>query len=386
MNNNKTRVNRVLLCYNLYVGDTMKYLKWAFKDNIGHRDDQKIELGKVIICDTWNPNSSDWDERGGFNFTNEECALRWISRGDTLYEVEIPEDGEVLKVKNDKTSGGIFVTNKIILKNPTTISDELVRDFYKKSKLPLETYFECIGILATRGYYDISLMIIKDKVDMNNIDLAIDKFNRELKPNREIDYDCYNRVKSILEEIKSSIDINLFIDKEPYIKQITKDNVINLTGQSGSGKTTYAKEHFNSDEYLVVDTDDIFSDNRFSNSVGINKELGEYFRNKYEKIPNCGDNFDLIYEDILNYCSKYNKTIVIDSAQFHCIKDLTLLKGKLIMIRTCIDNCYNRTIERYKTNNKNYSQEELEKYKDRKKAIYTWYKSTNEFIEKIDKI
>ena len=56
------------------------------------------------------------------------------------------------------------------------------------------------------------------------------------------------------------------------------------------------------------------------------------------------------------------------------------------MIRTCIDNCYNRTIERYKTNNKNYSQEELEKYKDRKKAIYTWYKATNEFIEKIDKI
>ncbi|MBQ3298459.1 MAG: hypothetical protein IJG97_06690 [Bacilli bacterium] len=364
----------------------MKYLKWAFKNNIGHRDDQKIELGKVIICDTWNPNSSDWDERGGFNFTNEECALRWISRGDTLYEVEIPEDEEVLKVKNDKTPGGIFVTNKIILKNPITISDELVRDFYKKSKLPLETYFECIGILATRGYYDISLMIIKDKVNMNNIDLAIDKFNRELKPNREIDYDCYNRVKSILEEIKSSIDINLFIDKEPYIKQITKDNVINLTGQSGSGKTTYAKEHFNSDEYLVVDTDDIFSDNRFNNSVGINKELGEYFRNKYEKIPNCGDNFDLIYEDILNYCSKYNKTIVIDSAQFHCIKDLTLLKGELIIIRTCIDNCYNRTIERYKTNNKNYSQEELEKYKDRKKAIYTWYKSTNEFIEKIDKI
>ena len=139
MNNNKTRVNRVLLCYNLYVGDIMKYLKWAFKNNIGHRDDQKIELGKVITCDTWNPNSSNWDERGGFNFTNEECALRWISRGDTLYEVEIPEDGEVLKVKNDKTPGGIFVTNKIILKNPITISDELVRDFYKKSKLPLET-------------------------------------------------------------------------------------------------------------------------------------------------------------------------------------------------------------------------------------------------------
>ena len=176
------------------------------------------------------------------------------------------------------------------------------------------------------------------------------------------------------------------MDKEPYIKQITNDNIINLTGQSGSGKTTYAKNHFNSDKYLVIDTDDIFSENRFKDSKGINKELGEHFRNKYEELPNCSDDFDLIYEDILDYCKKYNKTIVIDCAQFHCIKDITLLKGKLIVIRTCIDNCYNRVVERYKTINKNYSIDELEKYKMRKKSIYTWYKYSNEFLEKIDKI
>lgn len=364
----------------------MKYLKWAFKDNIGHRDDQKFELGKIITCDTWNPSSSDWDERGGFNFTNEECALRWISRGDTLYEIEIPEDGEVLEVKNDKTPRGIFVANKIIFKNPIPISNELVRYFYKKSKLPLETYFECIGILASRGYYEISLMITKDKVNMDNIDLALEDFNKELKPNRKINYDCYNAVKEVLEEIKSPIDINLFIDKEPYIKQITMDNVINLTGQSGSGKTTYANEQFNSDKYLVIDTDEIFSDDRFEHSKGINKKLGEYFRSKYNKSLNCGEDFDLIYKDILDYCKQYDKTIVIDCAQFHCIKDISLLKGKLIVIRTCIDNCYNRAIERYKNANKNYSREELEKYKEKKKAIYKWYKYTNEFLEKINTI
>ena len=221
---------------------------------------------------------------------------------------------------------------------------------------------------------------------MDNIDFVLDKFNSSLKPWREVDYDCYNKVKLILEEIKSSVDINLFIDKEPYIKQITNDNIINLTGQSGSGKTTYVNEYFRSDEYLVVDTDDIFSVNRFKNSEGINKELGEYFRSKYKELPNCSDDFDLIYNDILNYCKKYNKIIVIDCAQFHCIKDISLLKGKLIVIRTCIDNCYNRTIERYKTINKDYSDEELEKYKDRKKSIYTWYKYSNEFIEKISKL
>ena len=61
--------------------------------------------------------------------------------------------------------------------------------------------------------------------------------------------------------------IDLNIDKEPYIKKLTKDKIINLTGQSGSGKSYYAKQTFNSDEYLIVDTDEIFSEKRFINSL-----------------------------------------------------------------------------------------------------------------------
>ena len=159
-----------------------------------------------------------------------------------------------------------------------------------------------------------------------------------------------------------------------------------MTGQSGSGKTTYARENFNNDEYLIVDTDEFLSDEAFSKSNGINKELGDFFRKKYNTLPNCGENFDLIYTEILDFCKKYDKTIVIDCAQFHCIKDINLLKGKIIVIRTSIDNCYERTIERYKKKNKKYTEEELNKFKERKKAIYRWYKYTNKFIEKIDKI
>ena len=364
----------------------MKYLKWAFKDNVGNKDNQKFEIGKIITCDTLDPTNNDWIKRGGFNFTNEECALRWMSRGDTLYEVEIPSDGEILEVKNNKTPGGIIVVNKIILKNPIPISNELLFDYYYKSKLPLSTYFECIGLLAIRGYYDVALKIIKDKVDLNNIDLALEEFNTSIKPWHEVNYDCYNKIKSILEEIKSPIDINLFIDKEPFIKKITDDSIINLTGQSGSGKTTYANKHFNEDKYLIIDTDEIFSNVRFEKTKGINKELGNYFRSKYNNLPNCGDNFDLIYKDILKYCIKYDKTIVIDCAQFHCIKDINLLKGKVVVIRTCIDTCYTRTISRFKDNNPNYTKEELEKYMERKKSIFKWYKFSNEFIEKVNKI
>lgn len=227
-------------------------------------------------------------------------------------------------------------------------------------------------------------MIINERVNLDNINLVMSIFEESVK-NEKLDLDEIDFIYSILKEIQSPLDINLFIDKEPYIKKISDDNIINLTGQTGSGKSTYAKEHFDSDEYLVIDTDEIFSEERFIKSSGINKELGEYFRNKYESLPNCGEDFDLIYCDILDYCKDFNKTIVIDCAQFHCIKDISLLKGTLIVIRTCIDTCYERTIERFKKNNTDVNEDELDKYKEKKKAIYKWYKFTNDFLEKVDK-
>ena len=186
-------------------------------------------------------------------------------------------------------------------------------------------------------------------------------------------------------EMQSNLLISLYIDKDPYIKELTKDKVINVTGQSGSGKSTYVKENFNNDNYIIIDTDEIFgkqkTDNKYSNN------LQGYFADKYkDNMPTLSENFDLIYEEILNYFKEENKTIVIDCAQFHCIKDITKLKGKIIIIRTCIDTCYNRTIERYKKRNPNYTEDELNTFKERKKAIFKWYKGSNEFIEKIDKL
>ena len=71
--------------------------------------------------------------------------------------------------------------------------------------------------------------------------------------------------------------ITLDRDKEPYIKVLSNDKIINLTGQSGSGKSTYAKNNYSSDEYVIIDTDEIFSEKRFKNSSGLNKELGLFF-------------------------------------------------------------------------------------------------------------
>lgn len=184
----------------------------------------------------------------------------------------------------------------------------------------------------------------------------------------------------------SNIFITRSVSKDPYEKEMTKDKVINLAGQSGSGKSTYAIRYFLSDKYLIVDTDEIFSEQRYKNTTGINKKLGDYFRKKYKVLPNLTDDFDLIYKEIIEYTSKLKKIIVIDCAQFHCIKDVSLLKGKIIIMRTAIDTCYERCIERYKKSHPFFTEDELKAYKNKKKGMYTWYKETNQFIKKLEEI
>lgn len=107
---------------------------------------------------------------------------------------------------------------------------------------------------------------------------------------------------------------------------------------------------------------------------------------KYKEIPNCGDDFDLIYKEILDFCKEFDKTLAIDCATFHFIKDVTLLRGKIIVMRTSVNTYYNRCLKRFEEQNSDYTEEELNAYKGRKKKIFVWYKFLNEFIEKIDKL
>lgn len=368
-----------------------KYIKVMF-GNKGANYEYKIE--EVNVATIWNPDAKSGREFGGFNFSTEDKILRWLHRGDTLYDVIIPEDAEVIDCIESATPHGVFRSNKIILTNPRKVTDEMALDFYKESTIPPIAYYKAMGAVSLMNYKNTVLQILRDKVNNDNIDIVLKEWNDFIKRGgdgqRINTNETVKFINECLNEIKSDLLISINISKEPYEKVLSDDNVINLTGQSGSGKSYYAKEHFDSNEYEIIDTDDIFSDKRFPAATGLNKELGIMFREKYEVLPNLSDNFDLIYNDIINYCKNYNKTIVIDCAQFHCINDISMLKGKIIIIRTDIDTCYNRAISRWiYTHNKNnwsYTEEELNKYKDRKKAIYKWYKYTNEFIKKIDSI
>ena len=95
--------------------------------------------------------------------------------------------------------------------------------------------------------------------------------------------------------------------------------------------------------------------------------------------------FDYCYKEILNYFGNTDKTIVIDSGQYRNIKDISLLKGKIIIMRTSVDTCYKRCIERFEKKFPNATDEEKRKYINKKKEMYKWYKSLNDFILKVDK-
>ena len=66
---------------------------------------------------------------------------------------------------------------------------------------------------------------------------------------------------------ESELLIRENIDKEVYCKRLTKDKIINITGESGAGKSTYVANKFNTDNYVIVDTDSIFGDEPINNGL-----------------------------------------------------------------------------------------------------------------------
>ncbi len=364
----------------------IQYVKVMFENKEANYE---YQIDKVNIANNWNPSAKNGREFGGFNFSTEDKIIRWLHRGDTIYDVIIPKDTEIIDCIDSATPHGVFRSNKIIITNPRKVTDEMALEFYKKSTIPKEAYYKALGVVSIMGYRNTALQILRDKVNSGNIDLVLSEWNDFIsRDSRRLLNKTVKLIDEYLKEIKSDILISLSVAKNPYEKKLSDDAIINLTGQSGSGKSYYAQKFFSSNKYAIIDTDEIFTNDRFVNANGLNYKLGIMFREKYKVLPSLIADFDLIYSEILNYCKNYNKIIVIDCAQFHCIKNINLLKGKIIVIRTDIDTCYQRTIDRWlkKHSHIGYSEEELRKYQERKKAIYAWYKETNKFIDKIDKL
>lgn len=157
-----------------------KYIKLmdGTKSNAGGFE---IKINEIIIADKWDTSTLDPAIMGGFNFSTEEKILRWIHRGDTVYDVEIPENTEIIDCPSPNCPHGVFRSNKIILKNPRKLTEEMVMKFYEKSDLPERTYYQCLVILSQyKNYINVAKEIIKDKINKNNIQECINEFERFL--------------------------------------------------------------------------------------------------------------------------------------------------------------------------------------------------------------
>lgn len=212
-----------------------------------------------------------------------------------------------------------------------------------------------------------------DKVNKNNIDDYIEEYKSDL--------DKYNYLVELKDNyLHEELDISLNIDKDPYIKKISDDLVVNVTGESGSGKSTLVNKYLDDPGCIVIDTD------LLKDGSGIYSELRKYFNDKFGKTPSLIEEFDLFYTSLIDYFRDSGKMLIIDSAQYRNIKDINNLIGEVIVIRTCINTCYQRCLDRYEEIHSDVSFEEKSDYANRKKGMFTWYKSINEFIYKLDKM
>ena len=186
-----------------------KYVKVMF-GNKSNANGFEYKVGEVNIADMWDPNEKDPKKMGGFNFSVENKILRWVHRGDTLYDVEIPEDAEVIDCPSPNCPHGVFRSNKIILTNPRKVTEEMVMHFYLVSDLPIKTYYQCIVVMLFRNYVEVAKKIIEDKVNKDNIDDCIKEFERMITDKHDGIERTFN-YDELWDEAKSIYDILLKI-------------------------------------------------------------------------------------------------------------------------------------------------------------------------------
>lgn len=144
-----------------------------------YKDGRRFPMDEIINCkDKVNIKATDLSKMGGFCISTYEYLFRWLVRGDTLCEVKIPEDSKIYKTRSDN---GIYLSDKIILTNPKKIDDNLAMELYLNSKLPEKSYFITIAVCAICGYVNTALKVCEEKVNQENIDIAIQEFENFCK-------------------------------------------------------------------------------------------------------------------------------------------------------------------------------------------------------------
>ena len=151
-----------------------RYVKVMFGTTSGAKSNFEYKIGKVNVSNNWNPSAKSGKDFGGFNYTDEENIIRWLHRGNIMYDVEVPDDAEVVEIDG---ATKIFRTNKIIIKNPRKVDDDMALHFYEISNIPEKAYYKALAVVSIMNYRKTAYAILKEKVNKNNIDEVLDEWN-----------------------------------------------------------------------------------------------------------------------------------------------------------------------------------------------------------------
>lgn len=137
--------------------------------------------------------------------------------------------------------------------------------------------------------------------------------------------------------------INFYRDKPDLIVKVTDDEITNVTGSVGSGKSTYGKKYWNNDDYVVIGLDSISSDKAMNTLNDEVIELREVLLKKFKSL-----NLDEkeYYEDIVQFIKSKNKKGIIEGGHLMHITDISKFKGTVIVKRTGRLKCYYRSAYR----------------------------------------
>ena len=140
--------------------------------------------------------------------------------------------------------------------------------------------------------------------------------------------------------------IYLLKDKPDYIKKLSNDNIINIIGTKGSGKTTSANKYIENDDYIVINCDRLYdmpTDNQLEDEFL--PKVKELLIRKYGKVYT-GKDFSICYEEIFNFAKKNEKKLIIEGNVIYDIEPITSLKGTVIVKRTGVLKCFIRAVFR----------------------------------------
>lgn len=191
--------------------------------------------------------------------------------------------------------------------------------------------------------------------------------------------------------------IYLFKDRSDYIKELSSDDVINIIGTSGSGKTTTSLKYISdNDNYIVINCDKLLE--LPGSNENEDKELSiirDMLKRKYGKIKT-GKDFINCYNDIIDYIKKKNKKVLIEGNLILGIDPITQLKGKVIVKRIGVIKSYIRAVKRDYPN-EYFMKLEIEKHgklgkiyrfkniAKRRKNIFTIYHTIEKIIDNLSK-